>query len=374
MQSSCVSKGKRELVKWTVSQSLPHSIVSSLYWNVKLSKAGSKKVLICCLWEFRGPLLQGWGNRGKSGTKSEYTEQQEKTEPTVLLLFSCPLVSSFLWPLGQASLSLIIFRSWPKFMSIASVMPSSHFILWCPLLLPSIFPSIRETFPMSQLFASGDQITGAWASASVLPMNIQGWFPLRLTGLISLLSKGLSGVFSSTIVRKHQFLRLSAFSTVQLSHPHVTTWKTIALTVRTFVGRVMSLLFNTLSRFVHKSSCEQNQLKGAKNCTRSWRKSMCDTNDTQDSNAWNSNQKTDWILRGKYHAMATALTSLKAALGKQGFCTCYRFHYSISGLLPRLLLSPQINWSLNKQRNQSDLDTKVFLLFISHSFPKPSCS
>ena len=260
-------------------------------------------------------------------------------------------------------------------MSIASVMPSSHLLFWCPLLLlPSIFPSIRETFPMSQLFASGDQNTGASASASVLPMNIQGWFPLRLTGLISLLSKGLSGVLSSTMVRKHQFLRLSAFSTVQLSHPYVTTWKTMALTVRTFVGRVMSLLFNTLSRFVHKPSCEQNQLKGMKNCTRTWRKSMCDTNDPQDSSAWNSNQKTDWVLRGKYHPMTKALTSLKSALGKQDFRTCYRFHYSITGLLPRLLLSPQINWSLNEQCNQSDLDTKVFLLFISHSFPQPSCS
>jgi len=60
-------------------------------------------------------------------------------------------------------------------------------------------------FPMSQLFASGDQNTGASASASVLPMNIQGWFSLGLTGLISLLSKGLSGVFSSTTNQRHQF-------------------------------------------------------------------------------------------------------------------------------------------------------------------------
>ena len=76
-------------------------------------------------------------------------------------------------------------------------------------------------------------------------MSIQGWSPLRLTGLISLLSKGLSGVFSSTTV-----WRCSAFFTVQLSQPYVTTGKTIALTIRTSVGRVMSLLCNTLSRFV----------------------------------------------------------------------------------------------------------------------------
>ena len=65
------------------------------------------------------------------------------------------------------------------------------------------FPA-SESFPVSQLFPSGGQSTGASASVSVLPMNIQGWFPLRLTGLISLLSKGLSGVFFSTTVLKHQ--------------------------------------------------------------------------------------------------------------------------------------------------------------------------
>ena len=102
-------------------------------------------------------------------------------------------------------LSLTISQSLPKFMSIALVMPSSHLILWCPLssCLQSFLGS--GTFPMSQLFKSGDQNTGASASASVLLMSIQGWSPLRLTGLISLLSKGHSGVFSSTIVRRHQF-------------------------------------------------------------------------------------------------------------------------------------------------------------------------
>ena len=69
---------------------------------------------------------------------------------------------------------------------------------------PQSFPE-PGTFPMSQLFASDDQNTGVFASASVHPMSIQGWFSLRLTGLISLQSKGLSGVFSSTIVWRHQF-------------------------------------------------------------------------------------------------------------------------------------------------------------------------
>ena len=98
--------------------------------------------------------------------------------------------------------------SWSLFrlMCIEPVMPSNHLILYCLLLLSSpIFPCIR-VFPVSQLFASGDQSIAASASASVLPVNIQGWFPLGLTGLISSLSKGLSRVFSSTTVRKHQII------------------------------------------------------------------------------------------------------------------------------------------------------------------------
>ena len=103
----------------------------------------------------------------------------------------------------KASLSFTISQSLLKFMSIESVKLSNHLILCCPLLLlPSIFPNI-PTFLMSQLFPSGGQRFGA--SASVLPMNIQDWFPFGLTSLISLLSKGLSRVLSSTTVWKHQF-------------------------------------------------------------------------------------------------------------------------------------------------------------------------
>ena len=97
----------------------------------------------------------------------------------------------------QASLSFTISQSLLKLMSIESVMPSSHLILYCPLLLlPSIFLSIR-VFSNSQLFASGGQSIGVSASTSVLPRNIQGLFPLGLTDLMSLLSKGLSRVFSA---------------------------------------------------------------------------------------------------------------------------------------------------------------------------------
>ena len=98
--------------------------------------------------------------------------------------------------------------------------PLSHELWWCYLTISSsIFPfscpqscPASRSFPMSQLLASGCQSIGASASASVLPMNFKGWFPLRLTGLISLQSKGLSGVFSNTTVQKHQFFNAQCSS------------------------------------------------------------------------------------------------------------------------------------------------------------------
>ena len=111
----------------------------------------------------------------------------------------------------QASLSITNSQSLLKLMSIVSVMPSNHLILCCPLLLPpSIFPSIG-CLQMSWFFISGCQSIGASASASVLPMNIQDWFPLGLTGWISLRSKGFSTVFSSATVQKHQFFRAQLY-------------------------------------------------------------------------------------------------------------------------------------------------------------------
>ena len=116
----------------------------------------------------------------------------------------------------------------------SSVVPFSS----CPQSLPA-----SGSFPMSQLFAWGGQSTGVLASASVLPMNIQDWSPLGWTRWISLQSKGLSRVFQHHS-SKSSILQHLAFFTVQLSHPYITTGKTIALTRRTFVGKVMSLLFN----------------------------------------------------------------------------------------------------------------------------------
>ena len=118
----------------------------------------------------------------------------------------------------QASLSITNSRSSLRVTSIESLIPSSHLILYCPLLLPSIMSSIGS-FPMSQFFTSSGQTIGVSVSASVLTMNIQDCFPLGLTGLISLQSKGLSRVFLNTTVQKHQFFstQLSLWSS---SHIH----------------------------------------------------------------------------------------------------------------------------------------------------------
>ena len=104
----------------------------------------------------------------------------------------------------QASLSFTNSWSLLRLVSFELVMPSNHLILCCPLLLPQSFP-VSGSFAVNQLFASGGQSIGASASASVLPMNIQDWFSLGLTGFISLQSRGLSRVFFNTTVQKHQF-------------------------------------------------------------------------------------------------------------------------------------------------------------------------
>ena len=105
---------------------------------------------------------------------------------------------------------------------------------------------------MSWFFPSGGQSIGASASASVLLMNIQSWFLLKLTGLISMQFKRLSRVYSRTTVQKHQFFGTQPFLWF---NSHIHTWllekkKNIALTIWPFVGKVTSLLFNMLSRFV----------------------------------------------------------------------------------------------------------------------------
>ena len=131
--------------------------------------------------------------------------------------------------------------------------------LWChPTISSSVTPfssclqsfPTSGSFPMSQFFTLGGQNIGVSASASVLPMNSQDWFPLGWTSWISQQSKGLSRVFSNTTVQKTSILQCSAFFIVQLLHPYMTTGETITLTRWTFVGKVMSLIFNMLSMLV----------------------------------------------------------------------------------------------------------------------------
>ena len=155
------------------------------------------------------------------------------------------------WTIGcQALLSFTI--SWSLLRTIHVHWVSDAIRTSQPLPPPS--PSAQQqglsqwagSFPVSWLFASSDQSIGASASASVLPMNTQGWFPVGLTGLI-LQSRRLSRVFSNITLRKHQFFS-AQFSL--WSNSHMTTGKTIALTIHAFVGKVMSLLFNMLFTLV----------------------------------------------------------------------------------------------------------------------------
>ena len=118
---------------------------------------------------------------------------------------SCPTVCNSMDGSRQASPSITNSWSLLKLMSIELLMPSNHLILCRPLCLPSIFPSIR----VSSSHQVAKVLELQLQHQSFLPMNIQDWFPLGLTGLISLLSKGLSGVFSNTTVQKHHS---SAFS------------------------------------------------------------------------------------------------------------------------------------------------------------------
>ena len=156
-------------------------------------------------------------------------------------------------------------------MSIESVMPSNHLILCHPLLLlPSIFPSIT-------VFSNESALCIRWPKYWSFSFNISlsneysRLISFRVDWLDLLLqSKGLSRVFSSTTVQKHQFFSAQISLMVQLLYPYMTTGKTIALTIQTFVGKVMSLPFNMLSRLVTgegngtplQYSCLENPMDG----------------------------------------------------------------------------------------------------------------
>ena len=161
-----------------------------------------------------------------------------------VLLFATPWTAAH-----QASLSITNSRSLLKLMSIKSVMPSSHLILGRPLLLlPPIPPSIK-------VFSKESTLRMRWPKNWSFSFNIspskgyQDWSPLGWTGWISLQSKGLSRVFSNTTVQEHQFFSTQLSSQ---SNSHIHTWplEKTDLTRWTFAGKVMSLLFNMLSKLV----------------------------------------------------------------------------------------------------------------------------
>ena len=147
----------------------------------------------------------------------------------------------------QACLSFTISRRLLKLMSIESVMLSNHLILSCPLLLlPSVFPSIR-------VFSSESVPRMRWPkywsfNFSISPSNgYSGFISFRIIWVNSL---AVQGTLKSLLQYHSSVLWRLAFFMVQLSHPYVTTGKTVVLTVQNFVGKAMSLLFNMLSRFV----------------------------------------------------------------------------------------------------------------------------
>ena len=133
---------------------------------------------------------------------------------------SCPTLCD---PVNRSTPALPVYHQLPEFTQthvhrVSDAIQPSHPL---PSPSPAPNPSQHQFFPMSQHFAWGGQSIGVSASASVLPMNIQGWFPLELTGLISLQSKGLSRVFSSTTIWKHQFF---SFQLSLWPNSHMHTW------------------------------------------------------------------------------------------------------------------------------------------------------
>ena len=199
-----------------------------------------------------GPAVQQiWGDmcyRGYRGPGFSQPAENRKLLPQVVAVQSLSHVGFYVIPWTAAQQPFTISWSLLRFMSIESVLLSNHLIS-TPFSFGFQSSPTSGSFPMSWLFTSGELSIGASTSASVLPMNIQlisfriDWFDLH----------AVQGTLKSLPQHhnlKASVLQRSASLTVQLSHPYVITSKTIALTIRTFVSKVMPLLFNTLSRLV----------------------------------------------------------------------------------------------------------------------------
>ena len=168
-------------------------------------------------------MLQEWKQRGKTESSVQFSSVAQ----------SCPPLCD---PMDYSTPGLPVHHQLLELSQthvhwVGDAIQPSHFCR--PLLPPSILPA-SGSFQMSQFFTSGGQSIEVSASASDLPMNTQNWSPLGWTGWISLQSLGLSRVFSNTTFKRINSSALSFI--VQLSHPYITTRKTIALTRRTYVG------------------------------------------------------------------------------------------------------------------------------------------
>ena len=172
-------------------------------------------------------------------------------------MFSCWLMSNSLWPMDCILLGFPVLHYLPEFAQtpfhwVSDAIQPSH-----PLSPPSSALNLfqNQGFLQSQAFATGNQSIGVSASALVLPVTIQGWFPLGLTGLLSLLCKGLSRVFSSTTVCKHQFCGAQS---PLWTNSHICKWpleKTIVLTLWIFVS--VNRQFKMYSNKIHLNTTQR---------------------------------------------------------------------------------------------------------------------
>ena len=202
-------------------------------------------LFLICVWQRTIALDWGWCLRGEVQRRSRLETPSSVQSLHHVWLFVTPWTAAH-----QTSLSITNSWSLLKLMSIESVMPSNHLLLcWPLLLLPPIFPSIR-------VFSSESVLHIRWPkywsfSFNISPSNeYSGLISFRMDWLDLPAVQGTLKSFLQHHSSKASILCRSAFSIVQLSHPYTTTGKTIALTGRTFVSKVMSLLFNMLSMLV----------------------------------------------------------------------------------------------------------------------------
>ena len=224
------------ITSWQIDGKTMETVTNFLFLDSQITADGD------CSHEIKRCLLLG--RKAMTNLDSVFSSVQFSSVTQSCLTLSTPWISA-----RQASLSITNSRSLLKLIPIESVMPSSHLILCCPLLLlPPIPLSIR-------VFSNESTLSMRWPkywsfSFSISPSNEHPGLIFRMYWLDLLAVQGTLKNLLQHHSSKASIFQCSAFLTVQLSHPHMTTEKTIALTRWTFVGKVMSLLFNVLPRLV----------------------------------------------------------------------------------------------------------------------------